>query len=74
MKRYLPSVRDIPGLKRAPVLVESPLSGKWIPPMEVYIASDVDKELEQLRADNERLRAANRLLQQRDDYVSGCLV
>jgi hypothetical protein len=74
MKKYLPSVRDIPGLKRAPVLVESPLSGKWIPPMEVYIAHDVDKELERLRADNQRLRESNRLLQRRDDYVSGCLV
>jgi hypothetical protein len=74
MKAYIPSVRDIPGCNRAPVLADPSLSGDWIPPMLVYLARDVDKELAQLRADNERLRASNRLLQQRDDYVSGCLV
>lgn len=71
---YVPSTRDLPNFKRAPVLAKADLSGEWIPPMQVYIAQDVDKELERLRADNQRLREANRMLQRRDDYVSGCLV
>lgn len=50
MKKYIPSVRDVHGLKRAPVLAEADLSGNWIPPMLVYIAADVDAENEKLRA------------------------
>lgn len=50
MKKYIPSVRDVHGLKRAPVLAEANLSGEWIPPMEVYVAADVDVENEKLRA------------------------
>ena len=50
MKKYLPSVRDVHGLKRAPVLVDADLSGNWIPPMQVYIAADVDAESEKVRA------------------------
>jgi hypothetical protein len=70
MKTYLPSVRDIPGLKRAPVLIDSDLRGDCIPPALVCLASDVAD----LEREVERLREANRLLQQRDDYVTGCLV
>lgn len=50
MKKYIPSVRDVHGLKRAPVLAESNLSGEWIPPMEVYVAADVDAEIRKLCA------------------------
>lgn len=50
MKKYIPSVRDVHGLKRTPVLAESDLSGNWIPPMEVYIAADVDAEIRKLCA------------------------
>jgi hypothetical protein len=50
MKKYIPSVRDVHGLKRAPVLAEADLSGNWIPPMLVYVAVDVDAEKEKLRA------------------------
>lgn len=49
LTRYVPSVRDIPRLKRAPVLAESTLSGKWIPPTEVYVARDVDTNRERER-------------------------
>lgn len=50
MKKYIPSVRDVHGLKRAPVLADANLSGQWIPPMQVYIAADVDAELNKLHA------------------------
>lgn len=48
LTEYVPSVRDIPGVKRAPVLAEASLSGKWIPPMAVYVARHVDAEIERL--------------------------
>lgn len=48
MKKYIPSVRDVHGLKRAPVLAESDLSGVWIPPMEVYIAKDAERVVRNL--------------------------
>jgi hypothetical protein len=50
MKKYIPSVRDVHGLTRTPVLAEANLSGEWIPPMEVYIAADVDAEIRKLCA------------------------
>jgi hypothetical protein len=50
MKTYIPSVRDVHGLKRTPVLAEADLSGRWIPPMRVYVATDVDIEMAKLRA------------------------
>lgn len=31
-------------------------------------------EIDRLRKENDRLMQANRILQQRDDYVAGCLV
>lgn len=49
MKKYIPSTRDVPGLKRAPVLAETNLSGEWIPPMEVYIARDVDTTMKEMK-------------------------
>lgn len=67
MKTYVPSVRNIPGLGRAPVLADANLNGEWVPPTRIYLADDVDKEME-------RLREKVRVLQLRDDYVSGCLV
>lgn len=74
MKKYIPSVRDLPKCKRTPVLAEADLSGKWIPPMQVYLVDDVDKAITSLEIEISRLRNANRLLQARDDYVTGCLV
>lgn len=35
---------------------------------------DAIDEIERLRRENERLMNANRILQQRDDYVTSCLV
>lgn len=55
MKKYIPSVRDVHGLKRAPVLAEADLSGNWIPPMEVYVAADVDAETKKLHAQIRRV-------------------
>lgn len=67
MQAYLPSQRLLGKLK-APVLIKAgELGGDWLPPMRVYLAIDVDKELA-------RLREQVRVLQQRDDYVTGCLV
>jgi hypothetical protein len=67
MQAYLPSQRMLGKLK-APVLIKAgELGGDWLPPMRVYLASDVDKELA-------RLREQIRVLQLRDDYVTGCLV
>jgi hypothetical protein len=67
MQAYLPSTRTIGGSK-APVLIKlGQIGGDYLPPVRVYLASDVDKELE-------RLREQIRVLQLRDDYVTGCLV
>jgi len=46
MKKYIPSVRDVHGLKRAPVLADAELSGQWVPPTTVYRSDEVDKERE----------------------------
>lgn len=67
LQAYLPSTRTIGGSK-APVLIKvGQLGGNYLPPVRVYLASDVDKELA-------RLREQIRVLQLRDDYVTACLV
>jgi hypothetical protein len=57
MKAYVPSVRDVHGLKRAPVLADAALTGEWIPPTKVYIAQDVDARILDLERQNQALRA-----------------
>jgi hypothetical protein len=67
IQAYLPSIRTFEDF-RAPVLIkDGEIGGDWLPPTRVYIASDVDTELV-------RLREQIRVLQLRDDYVTGCLV
>jgi hypothetical protein len=67
MQVYLPSTRELSGYHMPVLIKHGEIGGDWLPPARVYLAHDVDKELA-------RLREQIRVLQLRDDYVTGCLV
>lgn len=56
MQKYLPSIRDLNGVK-APVIIKADaLDGEWLPPMAMYKAADVDPVIADLQRQNSELR------------------